>query len=297
MRAEQLAEVEAREAQVGQHEVDLVKRARFQEEHLFRLRAGIEAKQSELERARASLAVWNADVESTVRQRLAHLRKYRDLLERRESDCEAAWQALADARRQQQATLETLRQNSIADQQALESHQQAVAGDLRRHADLLRLREQEVERRGARIDQLRDDLDRRQQVVAAREADLQTAVAWLSDHVGPDQVATLLPHLEPAAIPEPVVDDRRREIADAERQLSQWQHELQREREAFAQIIADREQRLRAREATLGRQCEQLAAREAALQSEQLRDRTEREQTFVLLESLVDQIEQRLRGA
>lgn len=294
MRAEQLADVEAREAQVGQREVDLVKRARFQEDHLVRLRSGIEAKQAELERARASLAVWNADVESTVRQRLSHLRKYRDLLDRRESECESAWQALADARRQQHATLETLRQNIVADQQALEAHQQAVTGDLRRHADLLRLREQEVERRGARIDQLRDDLDRRQQLIAARETDLQTTISWLSDHVGPDEVSALLPHLEPTTIPEPVVNDQRREIADAERQLSQWQHELQREREAFAQLIADREQRLRAREATLGRQYEQLAACEATLQNEQLRDRTEREQTFNLLEALVDQIEQRL---
>jgi chromosome segregation ATPase len=297
MRAEQLAEVEARESQVSQREVDLVKRARFQEDHLIRLRSGIEAKQAELERDRASLAVWNTEVESTVRQRLSHLRKYRDLLDRRESDCESAWQALADARQQQQAKLETLRQNIIADQQALEAHQQTTTGDLRRHADLLRLREQEVERRGARIDQLRDDLDRRQQLIAAREADLHAAVNWLSDHVGADEVATLLPYLEPAAIPEPVVDDQRREIADAERQLSQWQHELQRDREAFAQMIADREQRLRAREATLGRQYEQLATREATLQSEQLRDRTEREQTFVLLESLVDQIEQRLHNA
>jgi hypothetical protein len=297
MRAEQLADVEARELQVGQREVDLVKRTRFQEEHLVRLRAAIEAKQSDLERARAALSVWSADVEATVRQRLSHLRKYRDLLDRRESDCNAAWDELADARQQQHATLETLRQNVIADQQALEEHQRAVAGDLRRHADLLRLREQEVERRGARIDQLRDDLDRRQQLIVAREADLQTAVTWLSDHVGANEVAALLPHLEPRVIPEPVVDDQRREIADAERQLSQWQHELQREREAVAQMIADREQRLRARESTLGRQYEQLANREAALQSAQLRDRTEREQTFAILESLVEQIEQRLHTA
>jgi len=296
MRAEQLAEVEAREAHVGQREVDLVKRARFQEDHLVRLRSTIEARQAELERTRASLAVWNAEVESTVRQRLSHLRRYRELLDRREAECETAWRSLADARQQQHASLDLLRQNVITDQQALEAHQQAVTGDLRRHADLLRLREQEVERRGARIDQLRDDLDRRQQLITAREADLQVAVNWLSDHVGPEELATLLPHLEPASIPEPAADDQRREIADAERQLSQWQHELQREREAFAQMIADREQRLRAREATLGRQYELLATREAALQSEQLRDRTEREQTFAVLESLVDQIEQRLRS-
>jgi myosin protein heavy chain len=298
MRAEQLVDVEARDVQVGQREVDLVKRTRFQEEHLVRLRAGIEARQADLERARAALGVWKANVEVAVRQRLSHLRKYRDLLDRRESDCEAAWQALAEARRQQEATLETLRQNIIVDQQALEAQQHAAAGDLRRHADLLRLREQEVERRGARIDQLRDDLERRRQLIAAREADLQAAITWLSDQVGADEIATLLPQLEPAAaIPDLPVDDQRREIADAERQLSQWQHELQREREVFAQMIADREQRLRNRESAVGRQFELLATREAALQSERLRDRAEREQTFAILESLVEQIEQRLHTA
>lgn len=295
-RQERLAEIEARDAAVSQREVDLVKRTRFQEEHLARLRSAIEAKQAELERHRAGLSVWNAEVEASIRGRLSHLRKFRDVLEQRESACDAAWTALADARNQQHALLKELREQIVVEQHALDEQQRQVAGDLRRHAELLRLREQEVERHSARNSRMQAEFDRRLRELEAREAAVAEACQRLEDEVGADRLLPLLAQAAPPVEIEPVLSEQQRAIEEAEQHLSRWHAELQRDREAFAELAADRERRLRIREAALGRQLEELAAREAELQAAQARDRAEREQAYAMLESLVGEIERRLAG-
>ncbi|MBL8849240.1 MAG: hypothetical protein JNG89_06130, partial [Planctomycetaceae bacterium] len=276
LREEQLADVEIREADVTQREVDLVRRTKFQEEHLSRLRSAIEGKQADLERDRAAKAVWSAEVDASIRNRLSHLRKFRELLEGREGACDAAWQTLAEAQAQQQAMLVDLRLYVSDEQRALAEQQDAVAGDLRRHAELMRLREEELERRSARTDAFRDELARRHFDLAGRETALLGARDWLVDQIGPEAVQRLLPRDLPASPVDSTADHHRREIADGERALADWQHELQRERAEFAQRTVDREERLRARESSLAWQWEQLTAREAALQAAQLRDRADR---------------------
>ena len=190
------------------------------------------------------------------------------------------------------AVLDELSRHVADEQSAFAEEQRALAGDIRRHADLLQLREQEVERRTVRIDQLSDELEFRQQRLAARE----DAVREAAEQLGEDAAGLLVPRDEDSAIPGPDVAAQRAEIADARRQLAQWRQELHDQRESLGQLIADREERLHGREASLRRHLEQLVDREAALQEAQTRDRAEREQTYAVLESLVEQVEQRLRG-
>lgn len=295
-RQERLADIEARDAAVGQREVDLIKRTRFHEEHLDRLRKGIEAKQIELERHRAAIFVWNADVEATLRSRLVHLGKFRGLLEQREAACDAAWRSVAEARDRQQQFLHETREHLAAERASIAEQQQLAAGDLRRQADLLRLREEEVARQSARFDQWEHDLERRSREWKACEAALQLAIDTLSDQVGAAVVRRLLAQ---AAVPAdgPASEaDQSAELLVQEQQLVDWREELQRERDAFAELTAAREERLCVREAALSRQLDQLVDREAALHADQARDRAEREQAFAILESLVSEIERRRAG-
>lgn len=291
-----------REAAVAQREVDVEKRARFHEDHLARLRSTLEEMRRDLELQRQRQRVWVEQVEGSIRLRLSQLRKFRSLVEQREAECSHGWEQLQDARRRLDEADRAAQTHRASEHAVLDDERRVMSAESKRQHDLLRLREQELLRRGARLDQLRDELEGMHRASLALRAEAEEVWRRLTDQAGPDQAAALAgparkivdQYLAEAG---ESLDAERESVAAARRELESEQADSRRERDELAEALSRREQRLRERENALARRWEQLAAREDEAAEARTAFREDRQAAEGLIRELLEHLESAVEHA
>jgi hypothetical protein len=286
----------AREAAGARRALDLGKRARFQEDHLTRLRRTLEQTRRELEQQRQRQRVWAEQVETSIRLRLSQLRKLRSLIGQREDECRRNWEELAEWRWRQETLAAEQLEHLTEERHALDAERLAQSADVERQQDLLRLREQELERRAARLDRLREELERTHREALVQRAGMEEAWEQLMRQAGPEATAGLAESAR-GAVEDYVsqaasaCDAQQRELLELAGRIEQQRAELQREREDLAQALDRREERLRGREHAFTRQVAQLTARERAWHQARLQAREERQAAEGLIRELLEHLE------
>jgi hypothetical protein len=266
------------------------------------LRATLEEALQDLERQRQRQRVWVEQVEGSIRLRLSQLRKFRSLVERREEECRRGWEDLTDTRRRLEQTEGAAQTQREAERAALDGERCTLAAETQRQQDLLRLREQELQRRGARLDYLREELEVMHRASLALRSEAEECWRRLTEQAGPDQAGAL------AGPARRLVDEymaeaaaslatERQAVADARRELEVEQAESRRGRDELALALARREQRLRDREHALSRQTEQLAAREDEVAEARTAFREDRQAAEGLIRELLEHLESAVGAA
>lgn len=294
---ERAEELQAREAAVRQRDVDLAKRAKFQEDHLARLRSGLEERQREIAQQQAVQHVWIEQVESSIRLRLSHLRRFRALLDSRDELCRTAEHELA-AERERHAVTAAAEQQDLAEQQRQSDEQRRLQeSELRRRAELLLLREQEVDRRSARLEYHAEQIERREQCVEQREAQWDQIVREVVEQTGID-LSGYTPDAEWREVPDEsssVSEERRLHLQGAEQQLHEERRAFEQERATLLETIAAREARLEAREERCLRLAREDSSHEQKRQADRAQLRRERDEAEALIRELLSEIDSLLR--
>lgn len=131
LRAEKLAEMDRREAEVTRREIDVEKRARFHEDHLDRVRGGIWPISVVTLNGNGSgnESGWSRS-KNRSRLRLAHVRRYRDLVTQREQSIEQERELLQQAKANSDAEIAESRKLLQAQWQAFEQGRDANLAEL-----------------------------------------------------------------------------------------------------------------------------------------------------------------------
>lgn len=295
---ERAEELQGREAAVRQREVDLAKRAKFQEDHLARLRSGLEERQREIAQQSAAQHVWIEQVESSIRLRLSHLRRFRALLDSREQLCRAAEQELA-AERERHAVLAAAEQQELVEQQQESDEQRRLQeSELRRRAELLLLREQELDRRSARMEHHAEQIERREQCVERRDAHWDQVVREVAEQTGIDLSGYAFDD-DPGDVGDAaaisVSEEQRLNRLGAEQQLHEERQAFEQERATLLETIAAREARLEAREERCLRLAREDSSHEQKRQADRAQLRRERDEAETLIRELLSEIDSLLR--
>lgn len=296
LRHDRLADIEEREARLERLQVDLEKRTRFHEDHLARVRSELETRKRELELQRQRQRVWTEQVEGSIRLRLAHVRKFRDLLERREESLTSGLDLLAQSRDAFEAGVADERAQTAGQRRRLDEDRRMQHADLQRQHDLLRLHAQDLDRRGDRLETLRNELERTHRETVELQAAADLACHRLSQQSGEDEAGRRVDEARAALGRQfgewhASLAAQRSEIEAAEQRLEAQRDEFRAEREAFGTSATRREERLREREQAMTRSLEQTARREQAWLDARERWRHEKQEAQEVVRGLLRELE------
>lgn len=259
LRADRLGEIERHEAEVSRREIDVEKRARFHEDHLDRVRRDLADQRRDLERERQRQRVWIEQVEESIRLRLSHVRRYRDLVAQREQSIEHERELMQRAKQASEYEVTTNRSLLQEQWNAFEQDRTANLSELeRRTADLahrqeaLEIKSQKVEQLRMEIDLSNQDLLEQRVIVEQVRAELDRSVGSAESDAHIQQMQAQL-HEQWRHVRESLVEQRD-ELETARQTLQRLRDEFRNEREILTTWIGQREFQLRAVEEALTRE-------------------------------------------
>lgn len=244
-------------------------RLRLQQDHLGKTRRELEVAQLQ---HRLETQKWRERVEkdeALLRLRLTQLDHYRSLLEERELSLERERDLLAESTSAQHSAVKRERKRLEADREAWELERQAERAEIRRQQDVLSLHAQNLESRRIRLDHLRGELEETHRQTLEMRIAVEDVWAQISQSVG-DEASSEGVTAAKAALGEHYRHleeawHARRSELDEGRNLLQVQHqEFEEERRTLHQWLAERDERLRAREESLQRDSQTIADREVS---------------------------------
>jgi len=250
----------------------LENRLRFQQEHLDKSRAQLEAASRDfrIEQQQGQLELEQTAALGLLRR--VQLDHYRELLEERERSVVRERQLLSNSREELESEINGSRERHRREREVWEEQRQAQRAEIRRQQGVLALHAENLEGRRERLDKLRAELEQTHQSTLEMRMAVEEAWAQLSQSAGPDVARERLDAAR-EAFPEhfhqlqEAISLQRQELEDARAELRDQQAQMSTTRQEFDEWLAGHEDRIREWEARLAEGSDELETRESGWRS------------------------------
>jgi len=259
LRADLIAEHDQAESDLKQQSILLNNRQRFQQDHLQRTMQEFEATQNAARREHQLAQTRDEESRTQVLLHRRQLDRQRDLLDERQQSIERERQMLFKERRAMEDRLAQETEQLRTDRAAWETERDSQKADLRRQQDMLALHADNLETRRQRLDRLRAELEETNRQTLELRLAVEEAAAELMQTAGSEATKRRID--EAHAILGEYYRHTRESLLEQRQELDQAFVRMQQQREEFRserQLLVE----------WIGKQEEQLAAREQILASE-----------------------------
>lgn len=287
-------------AEIQQERSLLMNRIRFQEDHLQKLRREFEVAQAAFhhERQRTQATQFDADAQHDRRQQ--QLDRFRQILEEREAALQRQQILLEKTRRAEADSVTLQRQRLDTEQREWQIVREGQAAELERKSEILQLNAENLEGRQARLDQLRNELEKTNSKTLEMRLAVEEACAQLAQAVGPDvarqriEAAQLDLSQHYRQVRDTLVRHRQ-ELEEFQRTVLRQRDDFRAEQQTLTEWIARRDEELQQRANSF--QAEQTTSqmREQAWQRARERWLLEKQEAETLIRDLLRQLEEQQR--
>ena len=291
------AECSERELNMRQEQAIFENRLRFQQEHLAKAQADFETAQNEFRLESQQTRLRSQQDLEQLRLRTSQVNAIRAILENREASVDRQHELLAKSQLAFEQWVEDERKRLESERSAWDHERQSQKAEIQRQQDIMSLHAENLESRRTRLDQLRAELEETHRNTLEMRMALEEAWAQFCQATG-DDAARVRVDVARQALTDHYRNLResleleRSELDESKSTFAEQRSNFRQEQQTLTDWIAERDDRLREREAELSHESLAIEARE--LEWRAAHDKWQREKLEA--ESVIRDLLQQLSG-